>query len=358
MALQYTVNLTPARFSECIYNLLNRAVLAGWTVVAWSDGTTVHNTPPGPGNNGFTTPGSGANGLDNASAWFVMQQPSGGASPWSGVRQFAIQRQTTANDTNWKIKYSFGGGYTTPASAGTNVQMPVINAGINDEQILIGGGTDASPTFGLLFQGTEGSQRYSCAVDDGTDSPDPSFGFFSFAFPSGGGDPTHGFMFDPLISGTFPLADVDPFILYADGNQTRVWKAETSSSSSLAGEVFDVNGGCPRTWYRKGLSSPAQSFQVVSGMAICSLLAGNNFQRIWPIGAGSNVLTASDDLSQVIYARRAALGGNTGLKGISNFAKWIGSIRSTGDTFTLNTTRDRIVVGHVALPWNGAVPTV
>ena len=71
MAYTFLTNQTPATAAVAIYNLKTTFKAAGWTVPRSSDGTTYNNS-----GDQISAGTSGAGGMDNARAWFVIQEPA------------------------------------------------------------------------------------------------------------------------------------------------------------------------------------------------------------------------------------------------------------------------------------------
>lgn len=392
MANQFITNQTPSTYSFCMYNLLNVMYNAGWSIMAWSDGATVHNTGtiPGPYSTGPGSPdpvfpltgafpntgNSGVGGLNTAFAWFVMRQPKGTGSlgNYGGKRMFAFQITNGAGSFNWKIKYSLGGGYQF-ASAAT--VMPSLYSNVTqDDTIILGGGTDASPTFGTLFGGVAGNNglvRFNCMANDGLSGETSPFGIWATAFKTGGGIyPDMAFIFDPLVPGTTGVGDVDPFVFGVDtpaGGTTNGVLALSNGNPPSTYLTFSTNGsgGC-YAWFRYGLTNPGPSVQKIapawygvsdSGLGLEVSVPGvtNTGGARYPLG--SNPFNANDDLFPMVYIRPPAVGGGTsGYKGVGFLLKWNSTPRSIGDTQAQVTARDRIVMGVCSLPWDGTVPTI
>ena len=76
---------------------------------------------------------------------------------------------------------------------------------------------------------------------------------------------------------------------------------------------------------------------------------------MWPNVAGTNPHTTKDALELLQYGRKSSLSAPTGPKGVSNFVAWNASSRSSLETYSVDSTRDRIVFSDLNFPWNGAV---
>jgi hypothetical protein len=285
-----------------------------WTVPSSSDGTTYFSA-----SDGLTTGASGAGGLANSNAWFVVQIPG-------GTKQFCFQRGTT--NQVWRVKYSFLAGF----SGGTPGISRVPSA--TDERVLLGGGTDAAPTFSNLFGTADGGYRFSCAAQ--TTAP---WAFFSFGFPTGGGNPTHGMFLDTIQSGTYNALDLDPYAVYIDG---------AGSASCLAANLF--NG-----------SSPMQCSFNNTTQTTVKMLQYAALNPVGDNGLSPNPYNGKDDLLPLFYA--ISTGTNTGIKGQSGTLAFdtVGTVtshRTTPSPLKIVSSNDMIVIGSIVFPWDGSTPTV
>lgn len=370
MALVFNLNRNPNTWSGCLMELWLTMVNAGWLVMSWSDGTTAHGSP-GAGFLGFTTSSAGrpldtggAGSAQNNFAWILLQQPAPSGSigaPYGGTRQISWQRSNT-NSLNWRVKYSVTGTYSNPSTAGTATATPGANAATNDEVIMWGGGTDASPTFAGIFTsagGWEGFTRCHSMADNGLGATGSQMAVpYGFAMwcPSQGGSITtgntailHGQVYDPQQQGTAVSVDIDPFVWYLDLNGSAFYynAALTNDSNGFAN---------PRGWSRKGMTGAA-----FTGYAYYNYRSTNQ-SLASPTNVGGNALSSTEDLLPMVLARRGASGGLSGYKGVSSMMRWIANNHVSGDTLSLSvsgSTRDRIVAGYCALPWDGiTVPLI
>lgn len=313
----YNSNQTPATGALAIFSL--KALLKGLTPTAWtvpssSDGTTYFSA-----SDGITTGAAGAGGLANSNAWFILQMPG-------SLKQWCLQRGTT--NQLWRVKYSFAAGF----SGGTPGISRVPSA--TDEKVLLGSGTDAAPTFANLFATADGGYRFSCAAQ--TTSP---WAFWSFGFPTGGGNPSHGFFLDPLQSGTYQAGETDPYVTYCEG---------TGSGSCLAANLF--NGGA-------GMQA---SFNGITQSNVKML----QYSSLTPVSDGAlapNPYSGKDDLLPLFYAITG--GTNPGIKGQSGIFAFdsVGNAsvhRLTPSPLRIVSSNDMIVIGAVVFPWDGTTPTI
>lgn len=114
MARLFSVNNSPATCCIAVFDLKTLLKTAGWTVPQSSDGLTYNGS-----GDQISHGGAGANGMDNASAWFVVQMP--GSS-----RSFCLQRYNSSGyGSYWRVKYSKAAGFTGGTPGVT--QTPICN---------------------------------------------------------------------------------------------------------------------------------------------------------------------------------------------------------------------------------------
>jgi len=317
MAYTFDTNNTPATGSEAVYLLKEALKTAGWTVASSSDGTTYNAS-----GDQISSGSSGAGGMANSSAWFRIQMPTLD----SVVREFTFQRSTSLN-YQWRIKYSYSAGFTGGSPGAT--QTP----SATDEQILAGAGTDASPTYSTILNSSDGGYRWNIAAGGAAEN----YVFYAFSFASGGGVVNAFWLLDRMLSGSYPSADVDPVVMGFAATALNV--ATIQSTSSVIKAYLDKGGG-------------SEGFVSMPGCVpedSATHLAGN---------LGTNPHTGNDDSIPIIFARRSALGSPAGWKGIGSMLRMNGVTRTTGDTYSVGSARDRIIVDDCNLPWDASVPTV
>lgn len=302
----------PATGAIAIWTVIQMWIAAGATKLADSDGTTYSAT-----GEQVTGGGSGANGLGNTSAWVRIQFPGG--------REVTIQRGT--NNTAWRIKYSAQSHFTggSPGAAQTPTAA--------DEALRFGGGSDAAPTYGTWLA-TDNSYKLFGGAGGAADG-----WWFGTALISNGASSAGGYM-DPLSSST--ASDDDPCIL------TIVNSGSTFVKASLASNAATLTGSGVYAWLKYGLAGSGY-------VAMPALIIADATGDMWPNAAGTNPHTTKDALELIQYGRRSSLTAPTGPKGTSKFVAWNASTRSATETYSIDSTRDRITFGDVNFPWNGAV---
>ncbi len=347
-SFKFSVNQAVTTWTQAMYVFIQLLKTAGWTVTFSSDGTATSTPWTGDNISGY---GSGAGGLGNTRAYMVLQQPTV-ASPYSGSRMIFIQRG--ASDSQWKIKYSRGS-FGPPVSYGGAALQNMPSA--SDEAIVAGGGTDASPTFNTVFNGTAANNRIECFADNGSDVSSWCPGAFYFcSIPNGGAADgngcNHAIWLDPL-SGV-DTVDVDPFVIGCS-NQNGTCLTFTGDIGSEGAGALSANEGSGHAWFNPA-SDGGGVTRVFKGVQAMGLTAYN--QVTWPGKAGTSTVNGKEVGGPIVWARRALAGGQGGPKGVSRLMKWKSSSKSVGDTCQKTDAYDLIVAGDVLLPWNGVIPTL
>jgi len=335
-----TTNQTPTTAVEAVWRLKQMLKNMGAIVVGSGDGLSAYNLHPtwpydATHYDVFTagTPyGSGANGMNNSQAWFVLKLPDG--------RMLAFQRGSSGT-TYWRVVYM-------PSDLGAVPPVQTLTSGSSTLMALAPvvnyiKGT-AGSTAGTAWFGTDGTYRWNAAYDDAT------YAFWVACWTSGGAltDADGAFFYDPLASGSYPTEDKEPPVLYCPDQSgsasNRPWAAVTIGAESTSYS--------PKSYLRRGMAG--EGFVVVTALSY-GIAAGT---PVFPLYAGSNPHNFKEDGLPIIFARRAGVSAPGGYKGASSFLRWLGAGRGTGQALTLSTTRDRLAVAEVSLPWDGSVPLV
>jgi hypothetical protein len=353
MSFSFLYNQTPATFTKGMYDwMLFMVGDPSWTCVKSGDGLTNYSSTQSV----FSTDSSGAGGMGNNRAWFVLKHPG-------STRELCFQRSSI--ETYWRVKYSVNGfGAGSPSST----QTP----SASDEKILLGSGTDASPVMDSLFNHLTAN---SFVLTAGADNAD-GYAFYMFTYNKGDLRNPNSiktfFMFDSLSSGPYALPvapstsntqlDTDPFAIAignSPGYHNTIW----------LGRAADVDPSATKFagYIAKGVSS-REAFVNLS-------IAG------WGDSSGSNAWCPStnqelnphnsyEDLCPILYFYKNANSPNSldpsqGYKGVSNNF-FMGSLqRNNGDLYNYddpadpdpNTQGRKIYIGGFALPWNNQNPT-
>lgn len=316
MAVYWIENKTPATGSVGMYNLITGMLAVGFTKVEDSDGTTRSATGVQ-----VTSGASGSGGLGNTNAYVRMRYPDSG-------REVMLQRGTT--DLVWRITYSalarFGGG----SPDATHVPSAT------DTATVVGAGTDASPTF-TSFLGTNNTYRQQGAVYDTA-----PYGFWFGCYPIGGGAATAGIVFDPM-AGADSL-DGDP-AMWVTGVQSGGF-AYTSLSQTGAATASRCAG-----WLGYGAGG---SFVAIMANGLTS----NGGGQFAPNNCPTNTHSMKHNLFPPVYGRPSGLAIPNGYKGVSTLLSWNPTSKTTGETYQVSTSNDRIVFGDVSFAWGGTATVI
>lgn len=192
---------------------------AGWTVPRSSDGLTYNA-----GGDQITVATSGAGGMENNNAWYVVREPG-------DRREWCVQRGTT--NRSWRIKYSADDKFTG-GSPGVS-QTP----SATDEQIIVGSGTDASPVFATTYHAVDSAYRIHIIANStpiGGVYPFVMFGTVTPGSTFAGG----GLWQEPMAPGSYDPADADPCVV------------GYSSAGGSLDQVFSTGSRC---WLAYGTGS-------------------------------------------------------------------------------------------------------
>jgi len=322
MAYSFSTNTNPTTSAIAMYSLIATLISAGWTKVKDSDGTTYSSSGVQ-----VTSGASGTNGLANNSAWVQLAAPSVGGQ----VRSITIQRGTV--NTSWRVKYSAAAGFSGGSPAAT------VTPSATDEAIILGTGTDASPTFTAWFP-TDGTFRLNIACGGASEK----YVFYMMLFSVGNSATSTRFMFLDVLS-SYETGDVDPAV---------IGMSNASTNNITEFQNADHNSTNPRVangWM--GATSNASNFV---GLA---LLVNGALTPHTGNGYGTNPFTSNDiQFGGLIWARSAAVVAPIGPKGVSSLFRFNSTGRANADTITVSTTRDYIYYRGYILPWDGSTPSI
>ncbi len=311
MAWTFNVNTVPTTGAAAIFALKTLMKAAGWTVPRSSDGTTYNAA-----GDQITLATSGAGGMANNSAWFVLQHPS-------HTRQYVFQRGT--NNTVWRAKYSPAAGFTGGTPTITKVPLAT------DEVVLFGSGTDILPTYATLFS-TDATYRMHCMAGGLAEG----YSFVLLTHPTGSvallGCTIYG---DAMQTGSYPSADLDP------------WVAGVFASSTGFASVRDAAANTSARAYLGALATANAMIVEIPSIS-------NHF----PGGVGPSAWSSKDSGVPCFWGRRSSQPAPAGLKGASTLLQNPSTARTNMDTIDTVTTRDRIYLSGYWLPWDGSIPVI
>lgn len=319
MAYSYSVNNSPATGAVAMYLLRAALVAAGWAVEKDSDGTTYSASGVQ-----VTSGASGANGLGNNRAWFVIRAPAVG-----GVqRSLCFQRSASAN-TDWRIKYSPAAGFSGGSPSATQVPSAT------DEQVLIGSGTDGSITAAIIF-GNDNSYKFHVAAGGSAEF----YSFVAWTLANGGGTSGMTMFLDVLATGSYDASDPDPAVVSISNTGTIVTGAVLNQASSTSNKGF--------------LGSVSSSnFVGITGWGY-----GYGSSIMFPGSGGVYPFTTKDVHLPMMYGRPSTQSAPYGYKGFSTLFRVVSVTRTNMDTFDVLGSKDRVYLGGLSVPWSGATPSL
>lgn len=318
MAWSFDVNGAVTTSGGVFLRFKNALVSAGWVILSSGTGTSGSYSS----NSDIITTEAQFN---NTLTWFVIKHPVKSL-------QICLQIITTSSI---RVKYSAVAGFSGGSPSATRVPSAT------DEFVTFGFGTDASPSGTAALNAT----NIRGNIITGDSAQNYSFIMWTNASTTSGAHAS--FFFDGLMLNTYIAEDPYNYILCLTGNNSSTLNQSTISND--ADSPFLLNTlGSDYAW-----RTPIPM----------SLLSGSTV--FFPSGAGTDVITGNDLLFPVIWARTGltgtAINGGGGWKGFSGIVNWLGLNRTYGDTLSINTSKDYLVVGgfstptacQVAVPWNG-----
>jgi hypothetical protein len=319
MANAYCLNQVPALYGNAWFLLFTMLTSAGWTVKASGDGLSAYSSTTtvfSAGNTGAP----GANAFGQNKAWIRLQDPGVG-------REIIFQRDGTSG---LRAKYSPSAKFT--GGSGSATQTP----SATDEQYLLGGGTDAVPTFQVTLPSAANT---GTAKFQGAAMGTAPYGFWFACTVVGSGSTNMAIMMDPV---TGDPSDNDPVQFHMANGTNAGFRAATLGDSTQG--PINAGGAYNPAFYNTGkttwLSSAALGFVVPpSGVQV----AGSG-GAVSPFGGSIVGLP-------IFWYRNGALATAQGQKGVSSMMRWTGVARTTFvDTAG---AKAWLCVGDVYLPWDG-----
>ena len=318
---------TPATGSIALWNLKEFLKTVGWNHQASGQGTgsiIFTTTPSTPGND--TDVLTSGEKFTRTYGWIVLRDPG-------GTREIVLQKGSSS--TALHAAYSFSAHYT---GTGNGAISATVAPTATDSKSLEG--TTEIPVGYAAFWPTDGTYRQKIMADGAT-----PYGFWHQTHTTGGVASNGGWLImDPLKAGSYPVEDVDPYVFFvsntgwASGRHDTHWCIEQTGHGVLG-------------YLKKGLSGEGW-------VQLVGTYPGSSVGNFLP-GAGalpSNPHNAKDEMLPLIYMRSSAKVNPTGLKGVSSFFQMLMATRSNNDTYSILTTRDKLVMGQLVADWDGTLP--
>lgn len=252
------------------------------------------------------------------SAWIAFKMPA-----VRGItRRICLQRAGVSSGQSVRAKIN----WTTDYTGGTATQTPTV-AG---ETVFLGGGTDASPTFDTFAPST-GSYIVQCL---GYDTSPQCFAVAMYP-AAGGAVGSAGLFFalDALEDSSY-ISGCDDAIL-----------VRSKQTTPIVGSLVSDDAGTAHCFARArlGLTGPDPTWEAVKMLAVGSI----------PGSASAEPRGNKKPVARIKYARDTSPPDSFGL---SRLFRWYGPVGYVPMTANLSSTKDLIVIGQLALPWDGTEP--
>ena len=293
--------------NEYFFELKERLKAQGWTVPRSGDASTYNSS-----GDQITSSGSGAGGMRNNRAWFEIRSPDG---------QHNFIFQVPFPGYSWRNKYSenaFTGGTPSANTCGSAV----------NEVVILGSGTDASPSGASAFRFSASSRLMNVSVED-----QAPYRFWANGHVVGTLAPDAITCVDQFIADSYDASDPFPFVVGHNYLPT------SAKGFTNYGEMYSQYGG---TWNEVALIAPAGWGRINELVA----------------AGGVDPISGDDIPFPAIWGRHPLDSAPTGWRGVSSLFEVSLVNRSNADTATRSSTRDRIYVadGTLTAAWNGEVP--
>ena len=323
MTFSYYVNNTITNFGDVFYQMKELLKTAGWAVQSSSDGLTYNAS-----GDIITSGGTGAGGMTNTNAWYVLAHPT-----LDGYQRYiCLQVGTSKNTIRFKISW-------TPFNGGSPGILRVPSA--SDERLLYGYGTDAAPGFSALLDSTAANVRVNLIAGDVTEG----YAYFMLFHKVGAGTLGGAIIMEKLVS---LVGDIDPYFYYIQGTGTFPYDDLNGYKSH---DFTSTGTYCPQGWIRKSFSNAIFVKCITSWYS--TGIKTSNFHGVGQLG--SDPYDGTDVVLPLILYSPISQSGLASYKGQSINMKLNGSSKTALDT---SNTRTRIYSGPFSFPWNGSVPSI
>lgn len=320
MALTYSRPSLAAKNSRVIWDVKERLKVLGWTVPRSGDASSYSSS--GDIHSASTT-------LETVKAWFEIIAPDSSVA-WTW------QRGATAQSCRLKFAWASTGGTIDFSGGSPGAGQTGQPATTTDEFVLLGGGTDAGPTYANWIATADGVDNSVIVADDAA-----PYGFCAFGTrTSAVNGVDYAIVLDPLQTSTVDSLDAAPSVAYANGQST---------SALTTGQTLSVTSSAVG-WALKGLTGASLARHPVLSynQNTAALTVPKNLSR--------NLYTSRVQLFPLGYARNSAIGAPIGYKGASSLFAWVGSTETTGTRLSVTNpaggTDYWVVLNDMALRWD------
>ena len=297
------------------YTLKTLLVSVGWIVKASGDGLSAFSSS----SDVITGPGSGANGMGNTSAWFRIRMPA-----INGItREFVFQMSDTSGDIG-ALWYSYSAGFTGGSPSST--VLPTATDGQN-----LGAGS--------MF--SNDAQKWHAGAMNAA-----PWGFWMHPIVNGNysGSSIGGVLVDPILPGTGPDLDLDPYIVYLETASGGSWNKNNMTGSRTTCGAWYGKGTVYETW---GTANALTYHQPVGG------------GDLFPGGNGTNNYDFAEQWGPIYWGKvSGSLVVPHGFKGAGTICRWNGTPKASGQLMSDQSTYDRLCVGDVNFPHDGTLVVI
>lgn len=311
--MSYAFDTTSATVTgaQAMYKLKVKLIAQGWVVKASGDGIAAY----GASSDVITSGNAGANGWANGTtsangAWVRFQDPA-------GVRELLIQRCNT--NLVWNVRYSKSAKFTGGSPSATAAPTAT------DSQNICSNTT--------IFAADSG-YRYYCAVSNVA-----PYSFWAGAFPTGGGNPTHAFIY----------GETTGMETGEDNISIHIIQANAFLASTMTTFQGWAGSGLTYERWRTAIVAPPYTDASAGANVIPSLL-------------NVNPHSGNDESFEIFLGEDGTGTFPGGMRGFLawDLIGWNGAAKTTGDTMSTTGagSKDRIVFRDCNLVWDGSTPTV
>lgn len=287
--------------AEVLYHLKTTLVTAGWVVLSSGTGTGGSYDASGDSISSVAV-------MNTANAWFRITDPA-------SAREYVMQRGSTA--LTGIIKYSRQTKFTSGAPSAT--VMP--NTGGGDGVIVVGTGTDASPTSAALISTTTTARLHVVTNNAPSNGVYP---WYVYCLATTTNTLLCLYSHESVASGSHSSSDSDPsyFCCCASSATFKDFSGPSLFASSTANPIGSV-----KTWFKYGLVGANFDGNAGSGggvfLSFAFWNAGNNSYAVRiPGNRGTNPYDNKDNcIPAAIVSYSSTANTGSAIKGFSSGIK-------------------------------------
>ena len=326
MAFSVSINNTLSSLADGWYQFKEALKTGGWTVTQSGDGTSY---------SAVTDLITNATIMNNSRAWYILTQPI-----VDGYQKFiCIQPGGTKSQARVKLSWT---GFNTGSPSGTVVPSAA------DEKVILGSGTDATPTYEDFLNSSDALIRSNIIIGDAASK----YAFFWMCNRITTGGFGSLFMID-RVSDAHAL-DIDPYVYFMFGATSYPSTLNSYSTSTLSLVSGSSRMWC---WVRKGYSDQAFAKGFVNFFNQGIGVANNFFVGL----LGTNGYDSTDTILPALVFVGAQINANTLLTSLSFYKGQMVNMQLNGTAriaLDTGTSKLKVYNGPYVFPWNGTDPTI